>query len=356
MPETPYLSVVVPVYNEEDALPRFLAQIRPVLASITEDYEIIFAADPCTDRTIEMIRSEHSKDGRIKLLQLSRRFGQPASTLAGLHYSCGQAVVVIDCDLQDPPSLIPEMVRIWKEGYKVVIPQRRSRAGEHPLKRLTTWLGYKFINKISDVRIPRNAGDFRLMDRRVVEEICKLNESHGFLRGLVAVVGFKTYLLPFDREARAAGQGKYQRIIGNMRMNFNSIVCFSDYVLNALMAVGAALITLSILGTAVAIYLKLADVYQFSAGIATLILLALFLSGTQLIGMGILGLYISRIYDEAKRRPIFIVEESLGFAPNLQATRPVDVSLNPRLQSGDSTDTVQSNEPRSRGLSGVQSL
>jgi glycosyltransferase involved in cell wall biosynthesis len=204
------LSIVVPVYNEQQTLPRFLETIRAALLPVTQDYEIIFAADPCTDGTIELIRQEHARDPRIKLLLFSRRFGQPASTLGGLAYSTGRAVVVIDCDLQDPPQLIGDMVRLWREGYKVVVPQRRSRQGETLIKRIIAHTGYWAINRMSTVPIPRNTGDFRLMDRRVVEEIIKLKESHGFLRGLTSVVGFKTILLPFDREARVGGPGQVQ--------------------------------------------------------------------------------------------------------------------------------------------------
>ena len=177
---------------------------------VTEDYEIIFVADPCTDRTVELIRDEHARDPRVKLLLFSRRFGQPAATIGGMTHARGQAVVVIDCDLQDPPGLIPEMVRLWRAGNKVVIPQRTSREGETLIKRIISYVGYWVINRIAIVPIPRNTGDFRLLDRRVVEEIVKLPESHGFLRGLTSVVGFKTVLVPFNRDARAARQGEIQ--------------------------------------------------------------------------------------------------------------------------------------------------
>jgi len=221
-------------------------------------------------------------------------------------------VVVIDCDMQDPPNLIPEMVKIWREGYKVVIPQRRSRDGEHPLKKLISYVGYKFINKISTVPIPRNTGDFRLMDRRVVNELCKLNESHGFLRGLVGVVGFKTYILPFDRLARIGGEGKYNRITGSLRIGFNGIVAFSDYLLNMLVVMGFAMFALSILAAVVVIFIKARGYYDFAPGLTTAVLLVLMMNGLQFIGMGILGAYIGRIYDESKRRPKFIVENSIG--------------------------------------------
>lgn len=307
------LSIVVPVYNEEQTLPRFLATIRPVLQDVTEDYEIIFVADPCTDGTVEVIRSEHERDPRIKLMLFSRRFGQPAATIGGMTYATGQAVVVIDCDLQDPPRLIPEMVRLWRAGNKVVIPQRISREGETLLKRLVSYVGYWVINRIAIVPIPRNTGDFRLLDRRVVQEIIKLPESHGFLRGLTSIVGFKTALLPFNRDARAAGQGKYNRLTGSLKIGFNGIVAFSDSLLRLMVIVGISMAGLALLTIPVVALLKTYNLYHFVEGLATMSILMLFLGGLQLIGMGVLGAYVGRTYEESKRRPKFIVDESLGF-------------------------------------------
>ena len=321
------LSIVVPVYNEEQTLPRFLEGIRAALQPVTQDYEIIFAADPCGDGTIDLIRQEHARDPRIKLLLFSRRFGQPAATLGGLAYSSGQAAVVIDCDLQDPPRLIAEMVRLWREGYKVVVPQRRSRQGETLLKRIISYAGYWAINRIATVPIPRNTGDFRLMDRRVVEEIIKLKESHGFLRGLTSIVGFKTILLPFDREARVGGQGKYNRLTGSLRIGFNGIIAFSDSLLSLMVVAGLSMSILALLAVPVVAYLKAKGLYMFAQGLATTCILMLFLGGVQLMSMGVLGAYIGRIYDEAKRRPKFIVEESLGLsesAPRLGPAGPQD--------------------------------
>jgi dolichol-phosphate mannosyltransferase len=309
----PLISLVVPVYNEEQTLPRFLAAARAALEQVGPDYEIIFCADPCRDRTFALIAEAHAADPRVKLLAFSRRFGQPAATMGGIHHAGGRAVVIIDCDLQDPPALIPEMVRQWRAGWKVVLPQRRSREGEHPFKKLIAHLGYWFINKISNVRIPRNTGDFRLMDRSVVDELKKLKEGHGFLRGLVAVVGFKTALLPFDREARVAGQGNYNRITGSLRIGFNGIICFSDYLLNFMIKAGLACAAVALLSSVVIAYMKLGMNWSFAPGIPSLMILVLFMGGMQLIGMGVLGAYIGRIYDETKERPLFIVEESLGF-------------------------------------------
>ena len=306
------LSVVVPVYNEEQALPRFLAAIRPVLAQVTEDYEILFVADPCTDRTVEVIRAEYERDPRIKLLLFSRRFGQPAATLGGMTYARGQAIVVIDCDLQDPPGLIPEMVRLWRAGNKVVIPQRTSREGETLIKRVISYVGYWLINKISIVPIPRNTGDFRLLDRRVAAEIVKLQESHGFLRGLTAVVGFKTVLVPFNREARADGVGKYNRLTGSLKIGFNGIVAFSDSLLRLMVVAGMTMAGVALLAIPLVAFLKAFGLYRFTEGLATMCILMLFLGGVQLVGMGLLGAYVGRTYEETKRRPKFIVDESLG--------------------------------------------
>jgi dolichol-phosphate mannosyltransferase len=308
----PLLSIVVPVYNEEQTLPKFLTTMRPVLSQVTEDYEIIFVADPCTDRTVEIIREENERDPRVKLLLFSRRFGQPSATLGGLTYASGEAVVVIDCDLQDPPGLIPEMVRLWREGNKVVIPQRTSREGETLVKRIISYVGYWVINRIAIVPIPRNTGDFRLLDRRVVKEIISLRESHGFLRGLTSIVGFKTVLLPFNREARVGGEGKYNRLTGSLKIGFNGIVAFSDSLLRLMVVAGMSMAGVAMLAIPVVAILKAYNLYSFAQGLATMCILMLFLGGVQLVGMGLLGAYVGRIYDETKRRPKFIVESQIG--------------------------------------------
>src|SRR5271167_1285587 len=209
------LSLVVPVYREEKNVPEFIRRMRPILGAITEDYEIIFALDPSPDRTEDVILEQRASDGRIKLLKFSRRFGQPMASLAGMQYSSGDAVIVMDVDLQDPPELVPAMVAKWREGFDVVLPQRTRRTGEPWIKKVVAETGYKVINKIADVKIPANSGDFRLMSRRVVNELVKLKESHGFLRGMVAVVGFKQVIIPFDRPPRHAGETNYNRFLGS---------------------------------------------------------------------------------------------------------------------------------------------
>ncbi|MFM7514795.1 MAG: glycosyltransferase family 2 protein [Cyanobium sp.] len=306
------LSVVVPVYKEEKNIPEFLRRLRPILGAVTEDYEIIFSLDPSPDRTEDVILEHRAADPRIRLLKFSRRFGQPMATLAGLQYSSGDAVIVMDVDLQDPPELVGQMVAKWREGFDVVLPQRRERTGEPWIKKTVAATGYKVINKIADVRIPPNTGDFRLMTRRVVTEVVKLKESHGFLRGMVAVVGFRQAIIPFDRPARFAGETNYNRFIGSLRIGFNGIFCFSTYALTLSTWLGFVVSGFSFLLMAVYLFYKLMG-WTIVWGNPTLVILISFLGGIQLISVGILGEYIGRIYEEVRGRPKFIVERAEGF-------------------------------------------
>jgi len=306
------LSLVVPVYREEKNIPEFIRRITPILEAVTLDYEIIFAMDPSPDRTEEVVLEERARDPRIKLLKFSRRFGQPMASLAGMEYSRGDAVIVMDVDMQDPPELVQAMVAKWREGYDVVLPQRTRRTGEPFIKRLVAETGYKVINKIADVRIPPNTGDFRLMSRRVVNEVVHLKESHGFLRGMVAVVGFKQYLLPFERPARFSGETNYNRFFGSLRIGFNGIFCFSTYALTLSTQLGFLIAGASFLIALAYLVMKLCG-FPFPVGNPTLVILVLFMGGIQLISVGILGEYIGRIYEEVRARPRFIVDRAEGF-------------------------------------------
>jgi dolichol-phosphate mannosyltransferase len=209
---TESLSVVVPAYKEEVNIERVYERLSAVLDGLGLDWELIFSVDPSPDRTEELILALRDRDPRVKMLRFSRRFGQPMATIAGLEAASGDAVVVIDCDLQDPPELIAEMVTRWREGFDVVYAQRRSRAGETLPKRIVSRIGYKIINRIAEVNIPPNTGDFRLMSRRVVENVVALKEHHGFLRGLVGLVGFAQTSVLYDRDARAGGTSKYNQV------------------------------------------------------------------------------------------------------------------------------------------------
>jgi dolichol-phosphate mannosyltransferase len=303
---------VIPVYREEKNIAEFIRRIAPILSPITEDYEIIFSMDPSPDRTEEVILELRAADSRIKLLKFSRRFGQPMASLAGMQYSAGEAIIVMDVDMQDPPELIGKMVSKWREGYDVVLPQRTRRTGEPWIKKLIAETGYKIINKIADVRIPPNTGDFRLMSRRVVNEVIRLKECHGFLRGMVAVVGFRQHLLPFERPARFAGETKYNRFLGSLRIGFNGIFCFSTYALTLSTMFGFIIAAFSFLLMAIYLFYKLMG-WPILWGNPTLVILISFLGGIQLISVGILGEYIGRIYEEVRARPRFIVDRAEGF-------------------------------------------
>ncbi len=306
------LSLVVPVYREEDNIPEFLRRVRAVLSAVTEDYEIIFSMDPSPDRTEDVILEARAQDPRVKLIKFSRRFGQPMATLAGLEYSRGDAAIVMDVDLQDPPELIQEMVAKWREGYDVVLPQRRDRTGEPWIRKFIASVWYKVLTKIADVKIPPKTGDFRLMSRRVVTELVRLKESHGFLRGMVAVVGFRQALIPFDRPPRHAGETNYNRFFGSLRIGFNGIFCFSTYALTLATLFGFVIAGGSFLLMAIYLLYKLMG-WPILWGNPTLVILISFLGGVQLISVGILGEYIGRIYEEVRARPKFIVDRAEGF-------------------------------------------
>jgi glycosyltransferase involved in cell wall biosynthesis len=310
--QSPRISVVVPVYNEERNLPEFLRRVVPIVGELSSEYEIIFCVDPSSDATVTMISEAHEENPSIRMLEFSRRFGQPTATLAGIDYSSGDVVVVMDVDLQDPPELLREMVAKWAEGYEVVYAQRRKRDGETLIKRTVAKAGYSIINRFSEVPIPKDTGDFRLLDRRAVEELKRFPEAHGFLRGLVALVGFRQTAVMFDRPPRFAGEGNYNRFFGSIKIGFNGIVAFSSALLSLSTILGFIAAGLSfIVGIAYGI-LKLAGA-PFPVGNPTIVILILLIGGLQLICLGIMGQYVGRIYEEVKRRPRYIVDREIGF-------------------------------------------
>lgn len=305
------LSVVVPVYKEERNIAEFVRRIVPILAAAADTFEIIFCMDPSPDRTEEVILGEREKDPRIKLLTFSRRVGQPMATLAGLQYSAGRAVVVMDVDLQDPPEMIAEMVEKWRAGFDVVMAQRRTRAGEPLVRRWVARSAYWIIKRVAEVEIRENTGDFRLMSRRVVDELNRLKECHGFLRGMVSLVGFRQTSILFDRPARAHGESHYP-LTGSLKIGLNGLLCFSPFALRLSSLAGFAAMAVAGLLFVVSLAFGLAGRPQ-PWGSSGLVVLGLFLAGVQLVAIGILGEYISRIYDEVRMRPKFIVNRAEGF-------------------------------------------
>jgi glycosyltransferase involved in cell wall biosynthesis len=306
------LSIVVPVYKEEANIRPFLEKTQGVLEKLGGRHEIIFVLDPSPDRTEEMILREIENDSRIKLLVLSRRFGQPAATMAGILTCVGDACVVIDVDLQDPPELIGDMLSKLNEGFEVVYAKRRSRKGETLVKRVIAYCGYSVINRLSDVEIPRNTGDFRIMSRRVIEELRRLNESHGFLRGLVAYVGFKQTYIEYDRDERYAGKGNYSRLTGSLKIGLNGLIGFSSKPLQMMSIAGLFIAIFSFLLGVWYLIQKLVGM-NLTPGLSTTVLMVTFFSGVQLLGLGLIGEYVGRIYDEVKRRPMYIVDKKINF-------------------------------------------
>lgn len=312
------ISVVVPVYKEEANIRPFLARMEAVLEALSPRYEILFCLDPSPDRTEQVIQEEIQRNPRVRLVVFSRRFGQPAATMAGIHLCHGDACVVIDVDLQDPPELVREMYAKMSEGFDVVYAKRRSREGETAVKRLVSWAGYKIIAKLGEVKIPRDTGDFRIMSRRVVEELKSLSETHGFLRGLVAFVGFPQAFVEYDRDARHAGAGNYNAFVGSLKIGLNGIVSFGGRPLQLMSIAGVGVAALSFLLGAWYVVQKLAGV-ELTPGLSTTVLVVTFFSGVQLLSLGLMGEYVSRIYDEVKRRPMYIVDRAVNFPP----ARPV---------------------------------
>lgn len=306
------LSIVVPVYCEEGNIIPFLRRLEPVIEKIKVSYEIIFSLDPSSDNTEAVITSEMSRNPNIRLLVFSRRFGQPAATMAGVLSSSGSSCVVIDVDLQDPPELILDLYDEFSKGFDVVYAKRRSRKGETLLKRFISYMGYKLINKFSEVNIPVNTGDFRIISRRVIEKLRLLNEGHGFLRGLVAYIGFNQSFVEYDRDERFVGSGNYNRFTGSLKIGLNGLISFSAKPLFLMSICGFIISIFSFILGVWYIVQKIIGV-NITPGLSTMVIMLSFFSGIQLLGLGLIGEYVGRIYDEVKRRPMYIVDKKINF-------------------------------------------
>src|SRR6202795_645206 len=315
------LSVVVPVYKEAGNIRPFLQRTESVMAKLGVSYEIIFALDPSPDDTEAVILREIARNPAVKLILFSRRFGQPAATMAGILNCTGQKCVVIDVDLQDQPEVIEELYNKMAEGFEVVYAMRSSREGETLIKRAVSYFGYTVINRLSDVQIPRNTGDFRIMSRRVIEELRRLSETHGFLRGMVAYVGFRQAAIKYNRDARLLGTGNYNRLVGSLRIGINGLVGFSSRPLQLMSMAGFVVAAISF---AIGLWYLIQKLMGFdlTPGLPTTVLVISFFSGVQLLALGVVGEYIGRIYDETKGRPMYIVDRKVNFSE--PAGRPAD--------------------------------
>lgn len=316
----PTISVIVPIYNEEQVIPELYRRLTRVMDDIGEPWEMVCINDGSQDRSAQLLLELHLADPRIKLVNFSRNFGHQIAITAGMDYVQGEAVVIIDADLQDPPELISQMVEKWRAGYEVVYAVRAERRGESFFKLWTARLFYRLLRRITEVDIPLDAGDFRLMDRKVVLSMRQLRESHRFMRGLSSWVGFRQIGVEYERAERYAGETKYP-LRKMVRLTIDAITSFSYLPLRLGTYFGFFLALLSLLGILVTIALRLSGNNAFY-GQATTLVSVLFLGGIQLIFLGVLGEYLGRIYDEVKERPLYIVSQAHGFADVAEAPPP----------------------------------
>jgi glycosyltransferase involved in cell wall biosynthesis len=300
----PTLSVVVPCYNEQESIHACHEKLTEVLSALQASYEIVYVDDGSRDKTSELLEQIHARDPHVVVVRLSRNFGHQPAVTAGLSTSMGQAVVIIDADLQDPPELIPEMVKLWRSGYKVVYGIRRTRDGETPFKLWTAKAFYRVINSLSDVEIPVDTGDFRLIDRVVVNVFLQMPERHRLLRGMWSWIGFSQVGLPYQRAPRFAGETKYplRKMLG---LALDGIVSFSVVPLRLVTALGFLSAGGAFIGIVYTLWVRLLT-HSWVRGWAISFVGMLFMAGVQMLCLGILGEYIGRIYTESKQRPLFI--------------------------------------------------
>ncbi len=315
----PKYSIIAPIYNESGCIDELHRRISEVMKSTRESWELVLVDDGSIDGSTEMIRELAKKDSHVRPVIFSRNFGHQIAVTAGLDYSRGDAAVIIDADLQDPPEVINDLIAKWKEGYQVVYAVRSEREGETWFKRTSASVFYRLIYRITDIKIPLDTGDFRLIDRKVIEVMKKMGERHRFLRGMAAWVGFKQIGVNYKRAARYAGETKYpfKKMI---KLALNAITSFSYFPLQLAMYLGFFAAGVSILAIPVVMIMRFTGNSAFF-GQATTLVAVLFLGGVQLICLGILGEYIGRIYDEVKGRPLYIVNETPDDFENTKKNR-----------------------------------
>ncbi len=310
--QRPLVSVVIPCFNEEEVIGETVRRLRKLCDELTDfRTELIFVDDGSRDRTRALLRQAATDDPRIRLVAFARNFGHQIAVTAGLDTAQGDAIVLIDADLQDPPELIPEMLKKWQEGYDVVYGTRTERPGESAFKLATARAFYRILNRLSDVPIPLDTGDFRLVSKVVADQLRAMPERDRFVRGMVSWVGFKQTPMPYARAERFAGSTKYP-LKKMLRFATDGILSFSTKPLQISIGLGMFCAILAIIGILYSLYLRMFTSHWVE-GWTALMITILFLGGVQLISIGILGEYVGRIYNESKQRPLYIVEEYLGF-------------------------------------------
>lgn len=304
----PTFSIIAPVFNEKDCIGTLVQRVGEVMDTTGEPWELVIVDDGSQDGSTDIIRRLAKEDKRVRAVIFARNFGHQIAVTAGMDYSRGDAVIIIDADLQDPPEVMLEMIQRWREGYQVVYGIRSEREGETWFKKTTASLFYRMIARITDVKIPLDTGDFRLMDRSVVKVMNSMREKHRFLRGMSSWVGYRQIGVSYHRAARFAGETKYP-LKKMLKLALNAVTSFSYFPLQLATYVGFISAGISIVAIPIVIILRLTGSQAFF-GQATTLLAVLFLGGVQLISLGILGEYIGRIYDEVKGRPLYIVSEA----------------------------------------------
>jgi glycosyltransferase involved in cell wall biosynthesis len=309
----PIYSVVIPVFNEAESISEFYRRLSLVAQSAGGAWEFLFVNDGSSDDSPNLLKGFATKDKRVRVIDFARNFGHQIAVTAGLDFAQGDAVVVIDADLQDPPEVIPELIAKWREGYEVVYAVRAEREGETWIKEFTAKIFYRVIFQITDIKIPLDTGDFRLLDHKVVAVMRKMRERHRFLRGMASWVGFRQIGVPYRRHARFAGKTKYP-LSKMMRLALNAITSFSYFPLQLATYLGFLCAVVAAVAIPIVIILRLTGSGAFF-GQATTLISVLFLGGVQLICVGILGEYIGRIYDEVKGRPLYITRDEMDSEP-----------------------------------------
>jgi len=315
-PGPPTFSVVAPVFNEEALIEEFCQRAIAALEPLGEPFELVLVNDGSRDRSGMILRTIHERDPRVRVINFSRNFGHQLAITAGTDYAQGRAVIVIDSDLQDPPEVIPELIARWREGYDVVYAVREEREGETWFKRTTASAFYRLIARITNVELPVDAGDFRLMDRKVVDALNRIREHHRFMRGLSVWVGFRSTGVRYTRHARKAGNTKYP-FRKMLKFALDGITSFSYLPLQLATYLGFIVAALSLIFILVVFVMRLGSATPQDAafyGQASTLASVLFIGAVQLISLGIIGEYVGRIYDEVKGRPLYIVAEALGFS------------------------------------------
>jgi polyisoprenyl-phosphate glycosyltransferase len=330
------ISFVVPVCNEEEVLPELHRRLDAVAGQMEGECEFILVDDGSTDRSREVMSELRARDGRVKLLFLARNFGHQLAITAGLDFAAGDAVVIIDGDLQDPPETVLEMIPLWREGYEVVHAVRRRRAGESRMKLWTAHTFYRVLHRLSDVEFPVDAGDFRLVDRRVADVVRSMREPDRYLRGMFAWVGFRQTSVSYDRDERFAGETKnsWHQMIS---FAIDGIMGFSVTPLRFILGLGFAISALSIIWGLVAIIVKITgSVPPGGQGWASLTVLVTFLAGVQLIVLGMIGLYVARAYEQGKHRPLYLVASAEGLDAGVSGPVREHRVLSPERQPAES--------------------